>query len=319
MIPLIAALLIMSGGSASAQIISNWCDGSEDDVILECYYPGMGWMDDYSLSGSEVYDTSPDQPDFGSVWASGLLPKWGYPYHSPLIKGLNDTLQLSITFSHLDQVPFSLPEAGQWFVPRVYHRSAHIYRVPPIRSEKELGWRIRRWINQNWGSPDTINMEMVMDVWNLPLGDFVIVAFPRPETPGYFAHGRGFRFDYRLPKTAQDTINAWEACGMRAVDDGDSVSVCGWADSILAHYPTAMPGWALRRLCGKVCHDSLLETQSLETAQRALRDSTDLVFAYRSLMNPVERAYVVQMQWNIARDLRYLQNCPYPRPVRRTR
>ncbi|MCF7811535.1 hypothetical protein K9N50_11160 [bacterium] len=227
--------------------------------VTNYYHPGS-WASPLSTADLS-YDIIPDSSFYAyQLNIDGSEPFMGYPYHSGLVKGVNDTLRIKFILCNRTGSPIPIanqsPGLETWVMPVVYN-SYFDYEndITPIDSNY-IDYEIAYWQNPGVGLtiPDTLmpgkDCSMMFYVWNLPTGPNVAAIVKTDLAPvnTIFAIDKnGFSdYLYTIPKVAKDTINAYSAICRRIRDGLNFTSALSWTDSILALNDSSIVGWYWR-------------------------------------------------------------------------
>jgi hypothetical protein len=117
---------------------------------------------------------------------------------------------------------------------------------------------------------------MIIDIWDIPEGNWILSLIANDSVPADFAAlSSGEKYEYYQPDNLRDSVNAWEACHWRMLDDGDTAGVKAWIDTMLFYHPKCIPAWRLRARYYREQGDSLEEVTSYDKALEYLNNGED--------------------------------------------
>ncbi len=286
----------------------------ENDVFG--LYSSRDWVE-YSLI-SPACDWLQDWPDSGLVnrtYFSGDLPGLGYPFHKSIISGVNDTLNVAVTFvnSRVTQ-PYNLSgkDVGTWFEPTVYQLFVTDSGGPVFRDVTDLGFRLRGWYKGLGpiSTPTSIpagsaRYFITFDIWDLPLGRYQICLSPTDNAPAdFFGMSGGYVFEFYKAQSLADTVNAYEACFLRMEWDANFSAADLWADSILMVHSKSVPGWALKARSSLALKDTVKAKSSYDNAIDYLNNDGDFLMpdSTERPLTPAEKNYIRWLKVMLARN-----------------
>ncbi len=180
-------------------------------------------------------------------------PPRGYPYHSGMVAGVNDTCLLIVIIKNSSTTPVSLgsytPE--NWFIPVVYYSYTDAQHDRVWKDTTDFNFRFDRWAynGETIPKPTSLsqNQEVELDyyLWGLPKGNAVLHAKKTSSAPSGFTVkkiGVG-QYWYSEPKEVKDTINAYVSILLRAYHRKQLTVAKQWADSVLAKEDSSLAGW----------------------------------------------------------------------------
>lgn len=246
------ALLLLLGSGLGLAVFSQVIYREDPDVIS---YEPQQWKERISPQACHREETVSDSGVVNFTRIYGDLPTVGYPHHYILIKGVNDTLQATISFNNWKEKDYVVTglDYENWFAPVVYPLSADTGSIP-FRDSQELGYRIRGWYG-GWRKLPTLDTiparsdryKLMMDIWDLPEGRFQLCVIPTGKIPaGMGGMSNGAVFQFYPAQSLADSSNGYEGNFWRALLDGDYPAASIWADKILSINPASVPGWWLK-------------------------------------------------------------------------
>ena len=270
------------------------------------YDPGE-WVDPnegFACRGGGVW---PRYGTFNDVGIFYEIPYYGYPLRYATFKGLNDTIQVQISWINYTDEDYELKDRPPetWFVPRVFRLDDRMATGIPLRDSTDIGYRIRGWKSRREGpmlsTPDAIpkrsdgDWKMFMDVWNLPEGHYSLCIDTTEDVPGNFI-GRqgGSNYRYQPAHDLADTINAYEAIFRRALADSNYNAAKLWVEQMLAVNPTSVPGWWLRAMYYSHVNDTVGVKKSYDKALNYLQTGADPAMpdSTKRVLFEVEQKYI---------------------------
>jgi hypothetical protein len=274
---------------------------SQQWVEYENYYPACYW------DGPDAY---PDTIAYNTTYIFGDLPRLGYPYHKSLVEGVNDTLQAFFTLYSHSAKPFIMKNSHyeQWFAPQVYQLWVTDSKGPAFRDSTQLGYRVRGWDRYGNTKPlDTLTAErsnqysIIMDIYDLPQeGRFQICLLPTDKVPKEFsAMPGGYVFEYYPAQSVCDSVNGYEACFWRAIQDGDREAARNWLDTILRIDPYSVPGWWMSAIAELRYWGKPDTAAAIEAYDRALKymDTNQDPCMPDSTARPLRQAEINYLEW----------------------
>lgn len=281
-----------------------WADGELDRL----FYSSRQWVE-YSQDapGCRWYQPYPDTSIYNHVYFSGDLPGIGYPYHKSLIKGVNDTLEVSINFvNNQPNKAYSLDgkDVAEWFAPRVLQLFVVDADGPVFRDASQLGYRLRGWYSRIGPTPPpneipvaSIDYIAQFDIWDLPEGRYQICFAPTDSVPAdFYGISGGYVFEFYQAQSVSDTINAYEACFLRAMKDTNFTAAELWTDSILALDENSVVGLTLRARSSLAQGDTSDAINSYDKAIDRLENNTDPLLP-DSTARPLSGAEQNYLKW----------------------
>jgi hypothetical protein len=240
----------------------------------------------------------------------GDSPVFGYPFHMSLMVGLNDTLHVNIEFFNHSGKEYSFKgeNVEKWFAPQVYEMWVTDSAGPKLRTADELGYRMRGWAKGRTIIPDqdilrdfqTVSIKF--DFWNLPEGRNQLCLLPTGNEPEAFTLLTGGHvYEYYPPHSMADSINAYEACFYRALQDSNFKAAEVWTDEILNLNPYSVPGWWLKAIYYSSVEDTASTKKALKTALEYLTNREDpcMPDSSKAQIREVEQRYVDFMEVKI--------------------
>ena len=208
-------------------------------------------------AGDLISEQKPDSGFYGYSTCTQGEPVWGYPFHSGLIEGINDTCQINFRFVNKTANPRDItsdsPET--WVMPVIYHNYVDARNKQWAVDTSDFSYSFSHW-SQGAGEfpivkPDSIKYNiyfMVFDMWDIPVGTKVAGMVSTDNAPTGFSiirPGMG-QYWYTEAKDVKDTINGYVRLCWRSLDRSDSVTALTWTDSILAKNDSSLSGWMCR-------------------------------------------------------------------------
>ncbi len=261
------------------------------------------------------------KPDTGlhnsNIVFYGDLPAFGYPLHTCLVSGINDTLNAGITLYNGTSKDYVIKGTKYefWFAPQIYQLFVAATGGLPFRDSTEIGYRFRYWSHGRIRIPtiDALTVEesgrssLKIDIWNLPEGRFQICLQPTDKVPSDFnAKADGYVFDYHAAQNLADSCNAYEACFWRADEDSNFSAAKDWAGKITGINPASVPGWWLTAYNALQLQDTTAAKSAFDKAIDYLNKGADPAMpdsTKRPLME-IEKLYILWLQrwlpWNRA-------------------
>lgn len=249
------------------------------DIIT--YSPGM-WRNGDIPAACGVLATGPkDTVVFNYMSLRGNYPLRGYPLRGALYRGVNDTIQIGISWMNRTDKPYSLvgKDVTTWFEPKVFRNDDRYWNGMPWRDTDSMGFRIRGWYStydRPMAAEDTLpahldgQWSIWMDIWKLTEGDWSICVLPTDKVAkGFSPRAGGDSYQMRTAQDLADSTNAYEACFWRCYYDMNYSGARTWASKITMFNPKSVPGWWLRAQASEALGDT--------TAAKAAYDSA-LVF-----------------------------------------
>ena len=285
------------------------CAQTGYDPDVDFYAPQM-WREYGEPRACFRPEGTPVAWQFSHTSFRGDLPAFGYPLHTALLVGLNDTLQaMTVLYNKTDKgLDLKGNRFEEWFAPEVYQ----VYVTSPggstFRDASELGFRVRGCYGSIWGPrkrdcPDTLYYEnagswyITMDIWNLPEGKFQLCLLPTATVPSEFiANPWGTVFDCHKPRDLADSCNAYEVCYWRADDDSNFDASKKWVEDILLINPTSVPGWWLSAHRSLQTQDTAEAKLAFDNAIKYLNEGDDPAMP-DSTQRPLMEIEKIYIQW----------------------
>ncbi len=242
---------------------------------------------------------------------SSSEPGYGYPFHSGVIVGISDTIEVTVSLLNRSTsdiiIGSQTPEA--WFVPYVYPIDADVLIDPVLFDTSDFYYTFKHWRLSGTGwrkvaKPYSLIKEpndpgtylLAYRLWGLPTGEYRIIFKKTASAPSNLRliYGWG-KSDVWITSavTVADTVNAFAACCWRSYYAAMDTMAIAWTDTILKYHPKSIVGYALRSTLYRNLGDSAKSLASLDSVIAFCSNQSD-----RALPDTASMNYYQKWWWN---------------------
>jgi hypothetical protein len=210
------------------------------------------------------FDEYPDSIFAAQTICYESVPWEGYPSHSGLVKGVNDTCWVSLAFdnystSNID-IRYETPE--DWVLPYIYYSFANLVENKYQADTSDFDFAFSHWraggvFGIPLQKPDTLYShlvsslilynpsQMVFKIWNIPLGIKAIEFKKSSMAPSSLEIiQRSLNtYWYSDGTDVRDSINAYIRLSQRCLELGEITTAASWIDSVFARNDSSFAGW----------------------------------------------------------------------------
>jgi hypothetical protein len=282
---------------------------NELDGIDVVFYSSSQWLEYPQYCPACKWNQMwPDSMLFNeSSHFSGDMPGIGYPFHKSLIKGINDTLTVDVSFLNGDfnkDYDMTSKDVKDWFEPVVYQLFVTDSGGPKFRDASQIGFQLHGWYlrSKPISAPSKIpagsaNFSARFEIWGLPEGRYQVCLIPTDAAPNdFYGISSGYVYEYYAPQSLSDTLNAYEALILRAKRDTNYSIADAWADSILSKNKDSVPGLALKASSQLALGDTSNAKQSYDDAIESLQNGSDVLLPDSSA-KPLSLPEISYLNW----------------------
>ncbi len=240
---------------------------------------------------------------------------WGYPHHSSLVHGVNDTVEVLLILDNhsTDHIDIRYESPGTWAVPYIYNSMGDMQHNRYMADTSDFDYYFSHWVQTAWfgviPKPDTLFSKLdttawgqikynpcalVFKLWNVPIGIKAIEFKKTSLAPKKLTF---IRYDltqywYVEPIDQRDTINAYLELSMRSIKLGNSTAAYAWVDSIFALNDSSYAGWNQKAYLDYGYADSLTNIQNYSRIISIFENNSDpIIDLSDSLLSDEERSW----------------------------
>ena len=288
------------------------------------YWPDMPKYDSGEVNGYYTQDPWPDS-SFVGVFNTGPR-EMAYPYHSGIVEGINDTIEVWVTFRNRTRTRLSM--AGyllhDWIIPAVYDINTDLRGIPAMDTS-DFKYSFQTYsisLEFTQTAPDSIfgdECALLYHLWDIPPGRYQVRFFETSLAPPNFdmlLYGDGSLW-ITDPTSLADTICAFAKLSYRARMYGSYTVALSWADSILNRVPNSIVGWRMRAQGLGSTGDSSGYVSALDSVIIIGRDYRDGILPDSSTMNKYQHMFLNEMIRRSGVDRYYYTRPPDGRTIHR--
>jgi hypothetical protein len=298
---IINTILVLISSIAISQLFAT------DPILKHPKYYSEVWRGGPNY-GNYPQELMPDSGLFAWVDLYPNEPVPGYPYHSGIVEGVSDTIEIHVYLRNRNTTDYNIssyqPEI--WFTPVIYEINADPKNSHPLPEPSGFGYCFMYWMDcygKFVTQPSVIEPELggffqyhlTYYIWGLPAGYFRLMMDTTEYAPN----------DFKLllrqvpavwitkPQFLADTLNAFTACFWRSIVNGNYIQALSWSDSVLAYNPYSIVGYDIRIAAYASLNDSLAMISAFDSTlailerygDPALPDSADFNDFHRMWYN----------------------------------
>ena len=261
------------------------------------------YQPDYSLLPRQDCEFSDliDSSFFAYTWCGTGFLYQGYPYHSSLVQGINDTCLVYLELhnrNYLDKdIRYEQPE--NWVVPYIYNSLSDAQHHRPAADTSDFDYCFAYWTHQSnhlmIEKPDTLftykngdalsvwkhnPSALIFKLWNIPLGHKAVDLKATSSAPSDLKFIRYYQFPpqywYVKPQDLRDTLNAYiEIASATFAETLDYSKALAWIDTVLAYNDSSLAGWSEKAGYWDAQGDSLKAIQNYSTVMSIVVNNSD--------------------------------------------
>ena len=242
----------------------------------------------------------------------------GYPYHSSLVQGINDTclVYLEIRNSNYFDKDIRYEQPETWVIPYIYNRMGDMQHNRPAADTSGFNYCFAYWARLGAYTmipkPDTLLTRkngdalsfwnynpcaLVFKLWDIPLGLKAVELKKTSSAPSDLELIRWFltppQYWYVEPKDMRDTLNAYiDISEMTYRETLNFSQALTWIDTVFAYNDSSLAGWMVKAGYSDAQQDSLQAIQDYSRVMSIFTNNSDPCIDFAdTTLSPNEKSW----------------------------